>query len=143
MFNEIAALISLSLTLPTVIFAIAVIFIWGKEALKVIKSGPRNPMEWLICGVVIAFVGSIVDNLYWGFVWSHVYLNDGEINTTIANVGITMNIVFRQACGIVAAYCHLKSYTELKKDSSLNNHLWISSSIIGVVYVMLLSLFKR
>ena len=81
--------------------------------------------------------------MYWGFAWSHTYIMGEDLNSTIANFGVIMNIFFRQTFGIVAAYCHLKSYTELKKDSMLNKHLWISSSIIGVVYVMLLSLFKR
>ena len=143
MFSEIEILLSLALTLPTVIFAFAVIFIWGKEAMRVFKNGPRNPMEWLICGVVIAFFGSAIDNLYWGFGWSHFYLNDGKISDLISTIGLAINIIFRQGCGIIAAYCHLKSYTELRKDSNLNSNLWLSSSIIGVIYVMLLSLFKR
>ena len=143
MFNDIAALISLALTVPTVMFAVAVLCIWGKEALRVFKAGPSNPMEWLIIGVVIAFLGSVVNNLYWGFAWSHTYLSGQELDPTIAHMGVVFNIFFRQVCGILAAYCHLKSYTELKKDSNLNANLWISSSIVGVVYVMLLSLFKR
>lgn len=142
MFNTTAEMISLFLTFPTIILAMGVVYIWGKEAIKIFGRGPANPMEWLIAGVVIAFVGSVFDNAYWGIVWTIDYYS-GDIHEGLARFGVFMNVIFRQTCGILAAYCHLKSYTELKKDSILNKKLFLSSSLVGLVYVTLLSLFKR
>ena len=140
MINDIASLVSLFLTAPTVIFAIAVVFIWGKESIEFLKKSERTPMEWLVLGVTVSFAGSIIDNLYWASFWSFTYYSN-YLSETLSQIGVCINVFFRQGCGILAAYCHLKSYTELKKDSNLNKNLWISSSIFGAIYVTMLYFF--
>ncbi len=141
-FNETVSLISLSLIIPAVAFALTVIAIWGNDFFKRLKDD-KNPMEWLIIGIVIAFFGSVVDNLYWAFVLSYVYLSGHEISPDLELLGVSLNMLFRQICGIVAGYCHIRSYTQLKGNNTLNKKIWFSSSIIGVIYVMILSVFKR
>lgn len=141
MFNEIAPVISLFLTIPTILFSIAVLAIWSKhgiESLKIVKM----PMDWLIIGVCISFLGIVLDNLFWTMILSVRYYSN-DLHLDVIQMALYYNVFVRQLFGICAAYCHLKSYTEMKKNKGLNKKLWLSSSIIGILYVVVLSLLKK
>ena len=105
--HKAAELISLALTVPTVIFGIMVAVIWGRSILKRFGAEDRAATDWLILGVVISFIGSGLDNIYWGITWGADFFSLESSSSWFRN-GVYANIPFRQTAGIVAALCHLR-----------------------------------
>jgi hypothetical protein len=107
---------------PTILLAVAVVFHF-KQALV---SIPRQAQNWLILGIVIAFVGQSLDNLYWGFAWTGDFLSWPDTESWFLR-GSLFNIFSRQICGIAAALCHIKAAV-----------LWGSASRewVGIVYLI-------
>ena len=104
-------ILSGGLTVVTILLAIVVMVKWkaaAKDAL--FKKTELESVQWLIVGVWFAFLGQTVDNIYWLIAWtSHHFSNHGALTVWLFENGISFNIPFRQALGIFAAYCHLKS----------------------------------
>ena len=105
--HKAAELLSLALTVPTVIFGVMVVVIWGKSILKRFSAEDRTATDWLILGIVISFIGSGLDNIYWGITWGSDFLGLESSASWFRN-GVYANIPFRQTAGIVAALCHLR-----------------------------------
>jgi hypothetical protein len=140
--QEVAALTSLGMTLPTVILAIGVIYMWFPSARDAWVAQPKKAHDWFIIGVVAGFTGALLDNIYWFLPWTASFL-DHPAFTTLTNLGVFFNIFFRQGLGICAAYCHLKA-AELSDKSPLKfvNKLLCISNMLGVVYVLYLVVTK-
>lgn len=143
MFNEIISLVSLCLIFPTIGFALTVLVIWGGDFFKYLFKTDKNPMEWLIVGIVVAFFGVVINSLYWGILLSQAYITREIASPDLYDTGLVLNIIFKQIFSMIAGYCHIKSYTHLRGNKVLNSRIWFASSIIGVIYVMVLSIFKR
>lgn len=141
--QEIAELLSLGTTFPTMILSIAVILIWLPSAIPAIRSKRPKAQDWFIIGVVSGFIGSTLDNLYWFFPWSASFLDHPSF-LSMVKVGIFSNVVFRQGLGIVAAYCHLQAAHLSSGISKFNglNKLLVASNLIGVAYCAFLVLTK-
>ena len=139
--QRLAEMLSLSMTIPTVILAVSVVYLWLPAARKAILADNRNAQQWFILGVVAGFLGSTVDNLYWLFPWSASYISEQDIFQTLVNTGVYFNIIFRQGFGILAAYCHVRAAasTELPKVR-LVNHLLVGSYALGIAYVALMTI---
>ena len=140
--QEIAELISLGMTFPTVILAVAVVYTWLPSAREAINRDKPQAQDWFIVGVVAGFVGATLDNIYWFMPWSASYI-DHHAFQTLTNAGVFFNIFFRQGCGIVAGYCHLKA-AELSINPQLKglNKLLVASNLMGIAYATLLILSK-
>lgn len=112
-FLEVAEIISLGLTAPTIFLAFAVIFRWLASATESIKTpaSKRTSHQWFIIGVFISFVGQAADNLWWGSAWTAELL-DWPFRDVLFNYGVISNIPCRQVTGIIAAFCHLKAFSE-------------------------------
>jgi hypothetical protein len=138
--QHIAELISLGMTFPTVILAMAVVYTWLPSARDAIRSNSITAQDWFIVGVVAGFTGSILDNIYWFFPWTASYLGH-ESFQTLTNAGVFFNIIFRQGLGIIAAYCHLRA-AELSSNRKIKgiNTLLFTSHLIGVGYSLMLIL---
>tara|TARA_R110000796_G_scaffold249160_1_gene376662 strand:+ start:313 stop:765 length:453 start_codon:yes stop_codon:yes gene_type:complete len=107
--REIAALTSVSLSAPLVILAVAVIWKWRPAALAAWREPEyRTSTQWFVLGVSLAFAASALDNLYWAFAWGSHYLEHPSHEHLFAS-GVWGNIIFRQAAGIAAAFCHLRA----------------------------------
>jgi hypothetical protein len=140
--QEIAELISLGMTFPTIVLALSVIYTWFPSARRAVKTDNPQAQDWFIVGVVAGFIGSALDNIYWFFPWSAAFL-DHPAFVTLTNLGVFFNIFFRQGLGIVAAYCHLKAAE--KTDSlkmKLVNNLLLASNLLGLSYTVFLILTK-
>lgn len=134
-YNLIAEAISLAMTFPTVILGLAVVYLWGPPAWKAMRSGTLDAQGWFIVGVVTAFIGSSLDNIYWFFPWAASFLGL-EVTDSLMTNGVFFNIFFRQMAGIVAAYCHLRAAAESSKGKIRSvNYLMAASYAIGVVAV--------
>ena len=138
--QDIAELISLSLTFPTVVLAFTVIYMWLPSARKAWKNTNKTGQDWFVMGVAIGFVGAALDNIYWFTPWTAAFIGDPSFQT-LTNAGVFFNIFFRQGMGIAAAYCHIKA-AELSSTRSLKvvNTLLISSYLSGFGYAVVLIL---
>ena len=149
-----AEFISLLLSFPTIILAIAVVYLWGPEAVRSLKSKEKKSPDFFIIGVAIGFLGQMLDNFYWTIPWSLSFIDSSETDSFMSS-GVLFNIFSRQACGIIAAYCHIKSYllyrdeqrNKRAKEAGLNcnsnlenslKYLNYFSFILGFVYVIVL-----
>lgn len=103
-----AELVSLALTVPTILLAIGVVYLWGPAARRAWSNRPLTADGWFIVGVVVAFVGSIFDNLYWSIPWTASYIGH-QGAPDLMSCGVYFNIFSRQLAGIVAACCHLRA----------------------------------
>lgn len=111
--HEFAELTSLVLSVPTVVLSAAVVWLWGPTAWRAL----RNTTEvmtgtcWFILGVAAGFLGSLVDNIYWGMAWTASFVHH-PWKDWFFEQGVWSNIPFRQTAGIIAAYCHLRAAKE-------------------------------
>jgi hypothetical protein len=138
--QDIAELISLGLTFPTVVLAFTVIYMWLPSARKAWQNTNKTGQDWFVMGVAIGFVGAALDNIYWFMPWTAAFIGDPSFQT-LTNAGVFFNIFFRQGMGIAAAYCHIKA-AELSSARSLKvvNTLLISSYLSGFGYAVVLIL---
>lgn len=106
--HDFATIFSLSLTMPTVLGCLYVIWLWYAPALRAWRTKHREETNWLILGVVVGFIGSFGDNLYWGYAWtSHFY--GWPATQQVFDSGVYSNVFFRQVCTVFAAYCHIRA----------------------------------
>lgn len=130
--HKAAELISLSLTVPTVLLGLLVVAIWGKSSIKALKERRKTATDWLILGIVISFVGSSLDNIYWGITWGSDLLGLESSERWFLN-GVYANIPLRQTAGIIAAFCHLRgavSWSSKGLPSGLVNRIINASWIL-------------
>lgn len=138
-----AELISLGLTIPTVVLAAMVVYLFFPVAITAWRNKSTEPQDLLILGITAGFIGQFLDNSYWTIPWTASYW---ELPTTskLINVGVFFNIFFRQACGIFAAWCHLKA---AKEAGSLRNKALITtvgvSIVLGCLYSLLLIIIPK
>lgn len=138
--QKIAELISLGMTFPTVVLAIAVVYVWFPSARNAALKSNKKAHDWFTVGVVIGFAGSILDNIYWFIPWTASFLGHPAFET-LTNAGVFFNVFFRQGCGIAAAYCHVKAAGLSGNTSSrFVNQLLASSYLVGFAYSTVLIL---
>jgi hypothetical protein len=135
-----AELISLVLTVPCVVMAVGVLVLWGKDAYGASRKVNRTAAEWFILGVAVSFVGTALDNIYWTIPWTFHYFDSPKSDFWI-KWGPVFNIFFRQLCGILAGYCHIKSAIGhgAAKKSTMDYMIRVSA-VIGVTYAAILIL---
>lgn len=143
--QDVAELISLALTWPTIIGAGLVLMLFGQRALISLKEKQKSASDWFSIGIATGFLGGVLDNLYWSVPWTALYLGlsfDGYL----VEIGVFFNIFFRQAAGIVAAYCHSRSAIEFCRIEKaepmvgLNrlHNIYFLSAVVGIIYSVIL-----
>lgn len=112
-FLELSEIISLGLTAPTIFLACAVIVRWFDAAASSFATHKENRTshQWFIIGVFISFLGQAADNLWWGVAWTAEFLGL-PFRDSLFDYGVVSNIPCRQLTGIIAAFCHLKAFSE-------------------------------
>ncbi len=140
--QNIAKLISIGMTFPTVILAAVVVYTWLPSAINSLKTSSLESQEWFIIGVIVGFIGAIFDNIFWVIPWTYSFIGV-DLYYKVIPYGILFNIIFRQLCIIIAAYCHLKAaeMTFEPKIKYLNNIL-VCGNIAGLIYSISLILIK-
>lgn len=150
--RSLATLLSICLTIPTIVLALRVVYIWLPSVRNPRELKTATPEQWFILGVAVSFFGSVLDNSYWQLAWSMEYAGCPETQDFIF-WGPLFNIPFRQVSGIVAAGCHIKAaeamvakkdYTGLISNIRIRGWQWWLgvSSIAGVAYCMFLEIVK-
>lgn len=129
--QKIAELISNGLAIPTILLSLLVVLFWFKSAKTSIKAEIKTSEQWFILGVFIGFLGESIDNIYWTLAWTAQYL-EWTIAPVLMEKGVFSNIPFRQGLGIVAAYCHVRSALQFRKEER---------HVGGLHYILAVSIF--
>lgn len=108
LIRDIFTVISLSLSVPAIAGCMGVVWLWHDAAMKAWRLTHKTEMHWFIMGVAASFCGSLGDNVYWGVAWTADYFNH-EYRDAIFRNGVYSNTIFRQACTLFAAYCHIRA----------------------------------
>jgi hypothetical protein len=139
--HHIAEMLSLIMTIPTVLLAAAVVYLWLPAARAALEADSRDAHQWFILGVVGGFIGSAVDNLYWFMPWTASFMGETAIFSNLTESGVYFNVFFRQGLGIFAAYCHIKA-AEMSslKNVMIINRLLVASYFVGISYVLIISM---
>ena len=139
---DLPELLSLGLTFPTVLLALAVLYVWLPSALNAVRSNYPTANDWFIIGVAVTFFGASLDHAYSLIPWSSAFFQRTRF-CDFMEVTVLFNMAFRQGCCMTAAYCHLKS-AELAKITKLKrlNKLLFISNIVAIVYVLGIMIYK-
>lgn len=129
--------ISLALTPATIFICLLVVCVWWKAAKRAVSHGSRTDIDWFVIGVMASFLGSTVDNLYWGFAWLAEYYHH-PAKEALFKYGSYSNTFFRQGCTLAAAYCHLHAAT-LSSSISFKlviGSIWMITILTGVTLAL-------
>ena len=130
-------LASLLLTPLTIFTCIYVAILWRRSAITSWREANKTSIQWFIIGVFISFVGSAVDNFYWGITWTVDFLNpESDLRESLFQYGPYSNLPFRQVTTSLAALCHLKAASEI--GNSAIRTVIIISAVLTVAYVLFL-----
>jgi len=139
--HNVAEIISLVLTTPTVFLAAAVFIVWWRAAADSFRREERESIHWFILGVFISFVGQFLDNIYWGIAWS-LSFTDSEFREDYFQNGVYYNIFARQMCGCLAAFFHLLAAIKTGRQYLRLLYFFCFSLTVGAVGVFALQLLK-
>jgi hypothetical protein len=139
--HRLAEMLSLTMTIPTVVLAIAVVYLWFPAARAALKADRKDARQWFILGVVFGFIGSAIDNVYWFMPWSASFMGESDLFRQLTDIGVFFNIILRQGFGIAAAYCHIKA-SEMSSIQNIKfvNRLMVCSYLTGLGYVLLMGI---
>ena len=117
--DKISQLVSLLLTLPMLIGCVIVVYVYfgpAWVAWRQRKWTALSAQDWLIIGIVISFIGKILDNSYWTAAWT-AELYDVHSKEFLFQHGNTPNIPFRIISSMAAAWCHIKAAMVFSENS--------------------------
>ena len=139
--QDLIELLSLGFTVPTIVLSLNVVRIFGRRAIDSLKCKRWGVIDLFILGITVGFVGSTLDNLYWGAAWTADYL-DWEIKETLFQWGAWSNIPNRQITTTLAAFLHClvdKGDVDLvrRNDIHLKTVIWFSFALMILVMAIL------
>ena len=149
--NELSELTSLALTCPAVTTACAVIYFFYSGAGRALYAEQKTAIQWLGLGILVGFIGSTFDNIYWSIPWALDYTVGDAATATdyFFQKGAYFNIYARQIALVAAGYCHLRSLIAYKDGKPIElekNQLHaglVASFAGGLVLATGLFLIKR
>jgi hypothetical protein len=139
-----AELLSLGLTIPTIMLGILVVYLWRSDSIEAFNNRSKHYSDWLILGVAISFIGTVLDNAYWYIPWTASYFGS-PYTIPLVNFGVFVNIFCRQTLDILAGICHIKAWVECQKTEekeTLLKRMLIGSFALGAVSMIGLYFFK-
>lgn len=110
MFNS-AIVVSLFMSAACVVMSMAVILLWFPGNLGEQGKKQSASVRWLVAGIVISFVSSVIDNAWWAVAWASRY-SDNPVWPWWFDNGVYSNIISRQGLKMFAAWCHVKAAVE-------------------------------
>ena len=139
--EDTAILISLTLTIPLLGISAGVLDEWMPSLLhRDCRTCRWTATDWLVLGICFSFAGSIGDNIWWGIAWMNRYFRESTWEWWFDN-GVFSNIIFRQACKLIAGYCHLRAAVETGAMTRLTLStrvaiLWLLAAIALLALVL-------
>ena len=135
-------MIPLLMTIPTIILGVGVLHRWAGPTWVSLKRDSLDSTAWFIIGVFVAFMGFVLDSLYWCL---PIFLTmfGVEPHCEVMRDFLPYNLIIRQIAGMGAAYCHLKaSGIADSEHSRVTNRLVASSYIVVAALATIMWLVK-
>lgn len=98
--------------------------------------------DWLILGIIISFVGKVLDAMYWQVTWTS-YLKDTNLKQVLLDYGAGANLPLRQLPIVLACICHLKAAHLSIADTRYTSRLAFYSLLIGICIFYALDFFAN
>ena len=98
--------------------------------------------DWLILGILISFIGKVIDAMYWQVTWTS-YLKDTNLKQVLLDYGAGANLPLRQLPIVLACICHLKAAQLSISDSRYTSRLAFYSLFIGISIFYALDFFAN
>lgn len=135
--QDLVEFVSLTLTVPTLLVGVWVLWVYGPSALRSLRSWSHgNTPEYhslLIVGIVVGFLGSVLDNAYWGAAWSSEFF-DHESRDSLFQYGVWSNVPFRQLAGTAAGSLHVWAHVrDSESGRKLFAAIWVFTVWAGIV----------
>lgn len=137
---------SLALTAPLIALCVVVVWEVLKPTRDLVKKKKltvnEHRLKWVFIGILIGFIGKIIESAWWAIPWTLDYLDIDKDNwKKIHGAGVFFNLIFRQLFFTISAYCYLRAFiAPEKEDTGLRNVHWIfgMSLILGQLYLIAL-----
>lgn len=140
--DKVVTLLSIFLTPALLIASSVVIYLLYPSFKKATKTVNKDAIQWMIIGIVMNFIGTLFDNLWWFFAWSYNYIDaTGVEKDFFFSYGVYSNTIFRQVFGIVGALCHV--YAGTIQASIVNKIILYLGAVIGTIQVIILLLIAK
>ena len=144
--HEIASIISITLTFPTIMAAGTVLIRWFPEFKRISSRGgiEKTPRESLHCGIFFGFLKDFFDNLYWLVPWSLVLINSKNAHIWVM-AGVYVNCFVKQGLGLISSRYHLTASEHLcsnfgyKKYKISFSKAFTIGMVFGALYVCVLA----
>lgn len=133
--DKLIVFLSLLVTPVTILSALMVVCLWASPAKQAIVKKERGSIDWFVLGVFVHFLGSVLDNGYWGVAWTFDYI-DSPHRDAVFDKGAWSNLPFRQIATTVAAYCHIKAAVD--SNLRLFRLLFAGTAIVTAIYAAFL-----
>ena len=145
--HEITTLQTLAFTFPLVAACSLVLWECSKNLSQCIrqKDTVSNRFCWMIYGIFFSFSGKIIESIWWFIPWTAKYI-EHPWWSKLNNLGVYVNLPFRQIFFTAAAYCYLRAFLSPTKGGKLGKELnWVMaiSLILGQLFVLGLWFAKR
>jgi hypothetical protein len=145
--NNYGEALSVILTIDGLFLCGWFLFLWksrAKEALFT-PNHIKTSAEWMIVGVFLNHLFSLLDSAYWLIPWSAKFIEHPMTNF-LMGIGVYFNIPFRNMALVLSCYCHLRGYFTFSEDAKAINKLNRMMKIgvtIGIVYFILLNILGK
>lgn len=127
---------------------VGVVCLWKEQAWVTLnmKKSDREAHDWLILGVCTGFLGSVLDNAFWGLAWTLDYIELEPARSIVFEWGALPNIFFRQLAGIFAAHCHITSFLVRSENGfylSSYRTMVVLSILFGLIWVVAAAVIRN
>jgi hypothetical protein len=124
-------LVSLAFT-PIVYFTAFIVLLHYGAAARA-QAYPKTAVHWLVLGIVLNFIGKLLDNAYWNGSWAAFRWGDP---TGWFTLGPVVNLVFRQGFLVVGGACHIVAAVMSAGDLGWRKSLLAAALAVALFVLM-------
>jgi len=117
--RETGTYVSLVLGITAIYLMCEVMRVYWPQFRAAWQNSERGPVDFLLLGVAVGFIGGIGDGAYWQITWSADWW-EWVVAQYLIYFGPLPNIGFRQVCDIGASILHLMG-AFVRGDADLRN----------------------
>jgi hypothetical protein len=99
---------------PIVIF-FCILVLWHYAPAAWRHGKPKSAHEWLVLGIVLGFMGKVLDVGYWTWFWAGHLMSRPWVKDYV-DIGPLSVLVLRQVPSMLAAFCHVMGCWRFLRD---------------------------
>lgn len=131
---------SLFLSWPSMVFSVAVVWLFASRSFEALREGMTQSRDWLILGVVLGFVASAFMSAYMVIPETMERLGHEDLAADWRERSLVMHFLFRQGLGTASAFCHLTAFATMQgtRGDTVRMIMWVIGGVSiasGLVFV--------